>query len=174
MDITSVTITPEGNYLVALADGRLLAVPDDPGNADRQAIAEWAAAGGVIQEAVVDLEALRTEAQWTLKRTVDRFAAWKPDGVIRYDEALAGNIQDAATMALAAGQAIPSVVLAAWAWKRALITAYFERKTALAAAATPEELAAVDVSYGWFEERYGVAGSLAPDPDVSTADLAGQ
>ncbi|MCB2186293.1 MAG: hypothetical protein KQJ78_07740 [Deltaproteobacteria bacterium] len=62
MDITSVTITPEGNYLVALADGRLLAVPDDPANADRQAVAAWEAAGGVIAAPAVDLEEAKAEA----------------------------------------------------------------------------------------------------------------
>ncbi|MCB2186476.1 MAG: hypothetical protein KQJ78_08670 [Deltaproteobacteria bacterium] len=147
------------------------AVPDDPANADRRAILAWEAAGGVIQDPPVDLEKMHTEAQWALKSAVDRFVAHKPDGAVRYDAALAGNLRDAALAALEAGQEPPAPVLATRAWKQSLIAAYFERKAALAAAATPQELAAVEVSHAWFEERFGVAGSVHPDPDVSTTDL---
>ncbi|MCB2187696.1 MAG: hypothetical protein KQJ78_14840 [Deltaproteobacteria bacterium] len=174
MDITSVTITPEGNYLVALADGRLLAVPDDPANADRQTVAAWEAAGGVIGESVVDLEARRAERQGELLAVVNRFIEAKPDGRTRYDTNLKLNVIMAGVNAMAAGQAKPAAVAAVEAWIAAVQAEYFSLKAALAAAATPEELDAVDLTCGRLEGLYGVAGSQAPDPDVTTADLVGQ
>ncbi|MCB2188384.1 MAG: hypothetical protein KQJ78_18340 [Deltaproteobacteria bacterium] len=174
MEIASVTRNTEGGFLVALADSRLLAVPDDPANADRQAVAVWEAAGGVIGEAGVDLEARRAERQGELLAVVNRFIEAKPDGRTRYDTNLKLNVIMAGVNALAAGQAKPTPVAAVEAWIAAVQAEYFGLKAALAAAATPEELDAVDLTYDRLEGLYGVAGSQAPDPDVTTADLAGQ
>jgi hypothetical protein len=109
--------------------------------------------------------------QGELLVTVNNFIAVKPDGTTRYDTNLKLNVMTAGIQAALAGQPKPSSVEAVEKWIAAVQSAYFERKAALGAATTLDELEAVDVSYDWFEARYGLAGSVLADPDVYTKDL---
>lgn len=111
--------------------------------------------------------------QGGLLATVNHFIATKPDGTARYDTNLKLNVMTAGINAVLAGNPKPDPVAAVEKWIAAVQSAYFERKGALEAATTLAELEAVDISYQWFEERYGVSGSEDPDPDVYTKDLLG-
>jgi len=111
--------------------------------------------------------------QGVLLATVNNFIATKPDGTTRYDTNLKLNVMTAGIQAALAGQPKPSPVTAVEDWIAAVQAAYFDRKAALAAATTLAELEAVDISYQWFEKRYGTGGNVLADPDVYTKDLVG-
>ena len=106
-----------------------------------------------------------------LKQSVNTFVERKPDGAVRYDTALKLNLVNAAISGLAGGSGIPEKVQVVQQWIAAVQQAYFERKGAIEQAASLGELEQVDVSYNWFEARYGAHGSEHPDPDVYTAEL---
>ncbi len=112
--------------------------------------------------------------QGELLATVNNFIAVKPDGTARYDTNLKLNLLQSSLKAALQGKSPPPQVNEVDAWMSAVQTAYFERKAALEAAADLAALKAVDISYQWFEARYGVSGSVHPDPDVYTKNLLGQ
>ena len=117
------------------------------------------------------LAAAKSRIQAELLATVNRFIEAKPSGEARYDQNLKLNLMQAAMDAMAAGQAVPAPVTQVRTWISAVQSAYFERKQAIAAATDQAALEAVDISFGWFEALYGVAGTLQPDPDVYTTSL---
>ena len=106
-----------------------------------------------------------------LRESVNAFVERKPDGAVRYDTALKLNLANAAISGLAAGSGIPQKVQAVQQWIAAVQEAYFERRGAIEQAESLSDLEQVEVSYEWFEARYGVNGSEHPDPDVYTAYL---
>ena len=133
----------------------------------------------------------QTEARGLLIDTVNRFIERKPDGTYRYDTNLKLNLLNwmAKINAIEAAGAGATPEQQAWAaaagpmiaavetWMEAVMGVYLsDRKPAIDGAADVDGLAAVEISYDWFEARYGVAGSVLPDPDLYTADImaAGQ
>ena len=131
------------------------------------------------------LAAAKQTKQGYLLGVVNLFIAQKPDGKTRYDNNLKmnlidwrGDIRDInADASATAGQiawaaaALP-LIESVKAWITAVQTAYLtDRKAAVAAAVDLEALEAVDVSYEWFEARYGLAGSVLADPDIYTSDI---
>ena len=134
-----------------------------------------AEAGGFAPRSQTELLAeAKFAKQGELLATVNEFIAVKPDGRHRYDDNLKHNLEWATLKALMQGTSPPPQVNEVDAWMSAVQSAYFERQAAIEAAATLEELEAVDISYQWFEHRYGTAGSVHPDPDIYTKDLMGQ
>lgn len=132
----------------------------------------------------------RETALGELLISVNRFIAQKPDGKTRYDTNLKLNLLDwrdeirdinadtsATTEQLAWAAAAGPLIASVKAWIKAVQDAYlYDRKAAISAAANLAALEAVDISYGWFEERYGLAGTVLADPDIYTSDIteAGQ
>ena len=116
----------------------------------------------------------RFAKQGELLATVNNFIAVKPDGTARYDTNLKLNLLQSSLKAALQGKSPPPQVNEVDAWMSAVQSAYFERKAAIEAAADLAALEAVDISYQWFEQRYGTVGSVHPDPDIYTKDLLGQ
>lgn len=112
---------------------------------------------------VISLADAKTVKQGQLISNVNAFIERLPNGFPRYDVNLKLNL-----MVYGVGRSPATEV---YAWIQAVQGAYFERKAQIAAASDLAALDAVDVGYDWFESRYGVGGSVLPDPDVSTADL---
>ena len=136
-------------------------------------ISEWRYEEGELKP-ISDAERLaraKAEKLAELKQSVNAFVERKPDGSVRYDTALKLNLVNAAIAGLAAGSGIPEKVQAVQQWIAAVQGAYFERKGAIEQAGSLAELEQVDVSYEWFEARYGAGGSQHPDPDVYASDL---
>ena len=133
----------------------------------------------------------QVQARGLLIDTVNRFIERKPDGTYRYDTNLklnllnwsakiaaiqaagAGATQEQQAWAAAAGPMIAQVE----AWMEAVMGVYLaDRKPAIDQAADVAGVSAVEISYDWFEARFGIAGTVLPDPDLYTADIlaAGQ
>lgn len=123
-----------------------------------------------------DLAVAQGKLKYSLGQKVKEFVSYKPAGqaapgtaVTRYDddlklELLARGLDDAITQGFLA-------------WKTAVQTAYFTWKQQIDAAA---DLAALEalldagmLDYDWWEQRYGVAGSVHADPDIYTSQLVG-
>jgi len=109
--------------------------------------------------------------QKELLATVNNFISLKPDGTARYDTGLKLNLLQVSLKAARQGGDPPQAVLQVEAWISAVQAAYFQLKDALAAASDAAALAAVEISYDWFEQRYGINGSVLADPDVYASDL---
>ena len=131
--------------------------------------------GAFVEIPAADLLAAAKEAaQGELLATVNRFIEAKPDGKARYDTNLKLNLLQAAMAAMAQGQSSPAPVVSVETWFAAVQQVYlYDRKQALADAADLTALEAVDISYEWFEARYGLTGTVLADPDVYTSDIAG-
>ncbi len=133
------------------------------------------------------LERAREIKHAELLANVNKFIAQKPDGKTRYDTNLKLNLLDwrdeirdinadpsATAEQLAWAAAAQPLIDSVKAWIAAVQEAYlYDRKAALYGAADAAALEAVDVSYEWFEERYGLTGTVLADPDVYTSDIAG-
>ncbi len=133
-----------------------------------------AEAGGFVPRSQAELLAeAKFARQGELLATVDHFVATKPDGRRRYDTNLKFNLMQSSLKAALQGQSPPQQVSEVEAWIAAVQSAYFERQAAIEAAADLAALEAVEISYQWFEQRYGTAGSVHPDPDVYTKNLLG-
>jgi hypothetical protein len=112
-----------------------------------------------------DLEETRKARQGELVASCNRFIETLPSGLPRYDINLKLN------MFAYDSNLNREPVRSVFRWIRAVQGAYYGQKALLKAAQDLEALGAVDVSYEWFESRYGVEGSELKDPDISTADL---
>jgi hypothetical protein len=81
------------------------------------------------------------------------------------------NILNAVINAVAAGGKKPAKCVAVETWIYTVQQEFFTLKAAIAAAKDVKVLAAIDVSYAYFEKKYGREGTTTVDPAVSTDDL---
>jgi hypothetical protein len=110
----------------------------------------------------------QASAQAQLLANMNQFTATKPDGSVRYDQ---NFINSSLIYALSKGiTAAPLPALLSW--QTAVKTYYLTQQAAINAATTIAEVDAVDVSLTGFEAKYGTAGTVTPDPNITTAELA--
>lgn len=167
------------------ADGLTLVVSDEewePGSAT------YGSGGFEAVPAPTEAELLSVAKSGALDQllaNINRFIEFKPDGKTRYDTNLKLNMLDwrdeirgieAAESATAEQQAWAAsakvLIESVRNWIIAVQAAYLsDRKAAIAAATNQDELDAVSIGYDWFEERYGVEGSVLADPDVYTSNI---
>ena len=117
------------------------------------------------------LETERTTLLTNLYSNVKQFISYQENGWPRYDNDLKLNVMNASMTAIAAGGDKPANCVLVETWIYTVQGAFFVLKAALIAAETLAALREVDVTYNWFEERYGRAGTIAADPGISTDDL---
>ncbi|KIX14002.1 hypothetical protein [Dethiosulfatarculus sandiegensis] len=178
MSIQQIKINENGQPIIFWADGKTTAVP----NLGRlQQIPEaqaWLDEGGQIipypQPTPAEALALaKREKHRKLKRNVQRFICFKPDGSTRYDTDLKLNLMDYISERKEAGLS-PAPADAVRAWIREVQGEYRELCIALKAAVDQAGVEALDISLARLEGLFGVQGSRTPDPDVYTSDLWGE
>ncbi|KIX15040.1 hypothetical protein X474_05785 [Dethiosulfatarculus sandiegensis] len=107
-----------------------------------------------------------------LKRNVQRFIRFKPDGSTRYDTDLKLNLMDYINERKEAGLS-PAPADAVRAWIKAVQGEYRDLSVTLQAALNQAGIEAVDISLERLEGLFGAQGVRAPDPDIYTRDLWG-
>lgn len=113
------------------------------------------------------LEEAQDYAAGKLLANMNSFREYKPDGSTRYDQ----NFEIVALgYAIKHGMAAdPTPALDAW--KLALGTFYGETMTAIKACTSVAEIQLIDISIASFESKFGVAGTVSPDPNIATTQL---
>jgi hypothetical protein len=96
-----------------------------------------------------------------LLKNVKKFIEFKPNGYIRYDSDLKLNLLNAARI-----DPMPQMVQDFQTWINTVQGEFLARKEQIKAGQNPE------ISYGSFEQAYGVNGSVLPDPDVTATKMA--
>jgi hypothetical protein len=114
----------------------------------------------------------KREKHRELKRNVQRFIRFKPDGSTRYDTDLKLNLMDYISERKEAGLS-PAPADAVRAWIREVQGEYRELCIALKGAVDQAGVEAIDISLARLEGLFGVKGARTPDPDVYTSDLWG-
>jgi len=101
-----------------------------------------------------------------LYKNVKQFIEFQPSGYIRYDSDLKLNILNASTLAGFQSQSEPEACSLFRTWITAVQTEFFALKTAILGGALE-----TDISYDYFESKYGRDGDTIADPGISTDDL---
>ncbi len=91
-----------------------------------------------------------------------------PNGASRYSQLLINSVLASAVNTGNTTAPFPAF----HAWQTALLTYYLAQEAAINAATTVEEVQAVDVSIETMETKYGVSGTVMPDPNITAASLA--
>jgi len=122
-------------------------------------------------EMVIRVTVAKSSILSDLYTNVKKFISNQPSGWPRYDNDLKLNIMNASMIAISTSNEKPANCVLVETWIYTVQTAFFALKTNIAAATTLAELNEIDVSYDWFEDRYGREGTIAADPGISTDDL---
>lgn len=117
----------------------------------------------------VTLTDAQTAACNALTANLENFVRYLPSGMPRYStlfnfSALMGVVQ--------AGSLGTSMARLS-TWYAAIQTAYVTQQSAIMVCTTVEEISEIDVSVAWFEARYGVEGTVSPDPNITLLQLGG-
>jgi hypothetical protein len=116
----------------------------------------------------VTLAQAQAQAQAALLANMNCFILYHPDGTIRYDQ---NFVNSSLAFGILKGVSTPPLP-ALLTWQTAVKTYYLTQQAAINAAATVAAVQAVDVSLDGFEAKYGVSGSVAADPNITTAQFA--
>jgi hypothetical protein len=101
-----------------------------------------------------------------LHKQFKNFITYLPNGHIRYDTDLKLNIVSTILMSVVNSTPIPQICIDFQTWIKAAIQTFYSLVQQI-----QQGNLEVDISYERFEAEYGEAGTVIPDPSVSTLDL---
>jgi hypothetical protein len=156
-DAISITDAVYSSLMAAQSSGQLI-----QGDAGGNPIAVTPAAP------VVTLADAQVAACNALMTNLDQFTLYLPSGMPRYSV----NFNFSAVLYAMKNGATATPITSLSAWMAAVQAAYISQETAIMACTDVAEVAGVDISVAWFEARYGVSGTVVPDPNITLRDLA--
>ena len=105
-----------------------------------------------------------------LLANMNSFILYTPTGTIRYDQDFVNSVVTFILTHQPNGLTtapIPALL----AWQQAVASNYFTLKTQIMACTTTAAILAIDISVVGFEAKYGTAGTVTPDPGITTQQL---
>ena len=137
-----------------------------------QEIRDYLSNGGIIDPADNEsFDVIKSDKKLELRDNFNRFFETKPDGNIRYDMKLNVNTLLALVLNLMQSKSPSSKILNTINWALTVQQVYLQIKNEINIITSVEDLNNIDISYEWFEERYGINGTILADPDLRTEKL---
>lgn len=161
-EIISVKITENGYLLNGVTY-----VPNTGGNRHYQMIQDWISEGNIPEEQdTLSAEQLTTQKMFELYSNIKKFIEFKPNGFIRYDSDLKLNITYARFISVENTGIVPQACGDFELWINSIQHLFLQLKSDI-----EQGNLDIDVSYEMFESKYGVSGTIIPDPQISTSRL---